>query len=83
VARKAAGLLESEVQTAPIIGTLFDVNAVELTSGPFTMEITKEPAAHLTFSGSENSPILRVLSLDQFFDLSRLEFSTTTRYLHI
>jgi len=72
VARKAVGLLGSEVQTAPISGTLFDLNAVELTSGPFTMEITKEPAEHLTFGGSGNSPILRMLSVDSFFPLISL-----------
>lgn len=78
-ARKAVGLLESEIQSKPIIGTLFDVNAVELTSGPFNMEVTVVQAEHLTFGGSGNSPILRILSIDSALELYRLDVTKAAR----
>jgi hypothetical protein len=81
LALKAAGLLATEVLIAPIIGTLFDVNQAELTSGPFRLKSTDEPAEHLTFEGAQNHRILRILSVDKFFKLIRVEVSGAARYV--
>jgi len=79
---KAAGLLETEISTAPMIGTLFDVNAVELTN-PFDLETTNEPAEHLTFRGLENKRILRILCPDSYFELVRVHVSGASGYFKI
>ena len=78
-ARKAVGLLESEIQSKPIIGTLLEVNAVKLTSGRFNMEVTSVQAEHLTFGGSGNSPILRILSIDSALELYQLDVTEVSR----
>jgi len=79
---KSVGLLECEVQCKPTMRTLLcDVNAIELTSGPFNMEITEEPAEHLTVRCGGNNRILRVLSIDQAFELYRVRVIGATRYL--
>ena len=77
--REAVGLLESEIEAKPMIGTLFDVNAMALTSGPFSIELTDVPAGHLTFSGSGNSPILRILRIDKVFELYRVDAIDASR----
>lgn len=77
---KAAGLFATEIQAAPIVGTLFDVNAIELTSGPFSLKSTTDPAEHLTFGGTQNHRILRILSIDEFFKLIHVLVSGAARY---
>jgi hypothetical protein len=79
VALKAAGLFPSEIQAGPLVDTLFDFNAVELTSGPFDMESTRDPAEHLTFGGTENHRILRILCFDEFLKLVRVQVSGAAR----
>jgi hypothetical protein len=79
VSLKAAGLFATDIQAGPIIGTLFDVNAVELTSGPFDMEKTDDASAHLTFGGTQNHRMLRILCVDEFFKLIRVDVSGAAR----
>jgi hypothetical protein len=41
------------------------------------MKLTIDPTEHLTFNGSGNTPILRILSLDQAFELYRIHIVDT------
>ena len=69
------GISKTETARKDIVGPLDDLKASNLLRGPFNIQITNNPAEHLTFKGPHSHSTLHLFSIDSIFYFYRIHRS--------
>lgn len=77
------GVREWEIRERDLFGPLDELKASNILQGPFRIALTNEPWEHLMFTGSHNLLTVRLLDLDDIFELYRPHRTGIARYQNI